>query len=132
MAEHPNVSRVRAAVAAYGDAPASMAPFLSDDIVWHVGGDHPLSGDYRGRDAVLEYFARVRDGSDGGLHLEPVNVMADDEHAAIFMRVTGSRGDVQLDTVMAEALRLDAQGRWSEFWALADDQDAVDAFWRAT
>jgi hypothetical protein len=31
--------------------------------------------------------------------------------------------------LLAEALTLDDQGRWSEYWALSNDQGAVDAFW---
>lgn len=132
MAEHPNVASVKAALVAYGRGDrADMRKHLADDIVWHVGGDHPLAGDYRGADAVLDYYDKVRELTGGGLALEPVAVMADDAHAGIFMRVRGERAGAKLDTVMAEALRLDAQGRWIEYWAQADDQAAVDEFWRA-
>jgi hypothetical protein len=34
-----------------------------------------------------------------------------------------------MDVLLAEALTLDPIGRWTEYWALANDQDAVDAFW---
>ena len=132
MTEHPNVERVKAALAAYatGDR-EQIAPHLAEDVVWHVGGEHALAGDYRGREAVLDYYAKVRELTGATLTLDPVAIMADDEHAAIFMHVTGQRGDVTLDTELAEALRLDSEGRWVEFWALADDQPSVDAFWRA-
>jgi hypothetical protein len=45
------------------------------------------------------------------------------------MRVTAARADRKLEVEMAETLLLDEQGRWTEYWALADDQAAVDAFW---
>jgi hypothetical protein len=128
--EHPHIETIRLALKAYetGDR-EEMERFLAPDIVWHVGGDHRLSGDYRGRDAVLDYYETIRSETGGTLQLEPVSIMADDEHAAIFMRVTGKRGSKKLDTVLAEALRLDRDGRWLEYWALAEDQPAVDAFW---
>jgi ketosteroid isomerase-like protein len=128
--EHPNVQRIREALAAYnaGD-PQAMRSFLSPDIRWHVSGDHPLSGDYQGVDEVLAYFDRVQDLTEGSLRIEPTQMLADDGRASIFMRVTARRADQKLDVEMAETLLLDEQGRWKEYWALADDQGAVDAFW---
>jgi hypothetical protein len=32
---------------------------------------------------------------------------------------------------MVEAVRLADDGRWVEFWALADDQGNDDEFWKA-
>jgi hypothetical protein len=31
---------------------------------------------------------------------------------------------------MVEAITLTDDGKWAEFWALADDQAGVDAFWK--
>jgi ketosteroid isomerase-like protein len=128
--EHPNVERIRDALAAYnrGDL-ESMRSFLAEDVVWHVGGNHPLSGDYRGRDAVFDYYAKVRDLTGGTLTLEPLDILANDRHGGIFMRVSGQREGKTLDVVLAEALTLDESGRWAEYWALADEHDKVDAFW---
>ena len=128
--EHPNLARIRQALDTYnaGDR-QGMRSFLSPDIRWHVSGDHPLSGDYRGIDAVLEYFDRVQGMTDGGMRIESTRMLADDEHAEVFMRVTACRGERNLDVVMAETLTLDDEGRWTEYWAIADDQAAVDAFW---
>ena len=130
MDEHPNVPMIRDALEVYnsGDHDA-MREFLGDDIVWHVGGNHDMSGDYRGIEAVVDYFRDVRKATAGTLQVEPVEVLANDRHASIFMHVTAHRDVRTLDVLLAEALTLDARGRWSEYWALAKDQDAVDAFW---
>jgi uncharacterized protein len=128
--EHPNVRKIREALSTYnaGD-PHGMRAFLAPDIRWHVSGDHPLSGDYEGVEEVLAYFDRVQELTDGTLKIEPAQMLADDGRASIFMRVTAQRGDRTLDVEMAETLLLDEDGRWQEYWALADDQAAVDAFW---
>jgi hypothetical protein len=34
-----------------------------------------------------------------------------------------------MDTLLAQTRRLADDGRWCEYWAVADDQEAVDAFW---
>lgn len=128
--EHRNVTRIRRAVEVYnsGDHDA-MRPFLSECIVWHVGGNHEMSGDYEGVDAVIEYFRRVRRATAGTLQVEPVDILANDRHASIFMKVTAFHETRRMDVLMAEALALDTDGRWTEYWAIADDQDAVDRFW---
>lgn len=130
MEEHPNVQRIRDALDAYnaGDL-ERMRVFIAQDILWHVGGHHPLSGDYRGLDAVLDYYAKVREETGGTLTLEPIDILANDDHGGIFMRVRGERGGRAIDVELAEALTFDEQGRWAEYWALADEQQSVDAFW---
>jgi ketosteroid isomerase-like protein len=128
--EHPNAARVREGFEAFnrGD-PDAMRPFLAEDVLWHVGGDHPLSGDYRGRDAALGYVAKVVELTGGTLRGEPHDILVNDRHAGIFMHITGERDGRSLDVVLAQALRFDEDGRWAEYWALADEQDRVDAFW---
>jgi uncharacterized protein len=130
--EHPNARHVREALEAYDRSDfEALRSFLADDIVWHVGGRHPLSGDYRGRDAVIEYCTSAQAAAGGSLRGELLEVLADDGHAAAFNRITGQRGGKQLDAVLAQAITFADDGRWSEYWALADRQDEVDEFWAA-
>jgi len=103
--------------------------FFTDDLVWHVGGHHPMSGDYRGLEAAFAYFERVRQLTNGTLRSTPQDILADDTHVGVFTRVTAERQDRHLDVVMAQAFRVNPAGRFTEYWALADDQEAVDAFW---
>ncbi len=130
MAEHPNVRLLREAIATFnrGDFDA-YRQFFTEDVVWHVAGYHPLSGDYKGRDAIFDYFAKVRELTGGTLRAEPLDILADDAHGGVFTRVTAERDGRQLDVVLAQAFRLNAEGKCTEYWALADDQQAVDAFW---
>ena len=61
--------------------------------------------------------------------LEPSGILANDEHVALFLRVTGERNGKRLDIEMAEAMDVGADGLWTAFFAMADDQQAVDEFW---
>jgi hypothetical protein len=99
-----------------------------DDVLWHVGGNHPLSGDYRGRQAVLDYFAKVQNLTTQTLNLDPIEILAGGGFGAIFLRVRAEREGKDLDVTMAEAFRAEG-GQLAEFWATADDQEAVDRFW---
>jgi uncharacterized protein len=130
VVEHPNAQKVRDALDTYnaGDL-EGMRAFLAEDILWHVGGKHPLSGDYRGVEAVLDYYAKVREQTGGTLTLEAVDILANDDHGGVFMRVRGERDGKTIDVELAEALTFAASGRWVEYWALADEQEKVDAFW---
>ena len=128
--EHPNVALVRQGFEAMDRGEMTwMEDHVTDDVVWHVAGRHRFSGDYRGRDAVLAYFDEMARETAGSLKLEPLEVIASDAHGAVFLRVSGDRDGKHLDAVMAEALTFDAQGRVTEFFAVANDQAAIDDFW---
>jgi ketosteroid isomerase-like protein len=128
---HPNADRLGAFLDAYAARDAeAIKETLAADAVWHVGGTHQFSGDYRGRDAILEYFDRVNAETTGTLRLDPIEVLANDQRGAAFLRVTAERGGRHLDVTMAEAIEFDGEGRIREFWAHATDQDAINSFWQ--
>ena len=95
MVDHPQVTRRREYLEAFnrGDL-AAARDFFDDDVVWHVAGNHPLSGDYRGKDALFAYFDAVN--AQASLTLEATGILADDRYIATFLRVTGTRGTREL------------------------------------
>jgi ketosteroid isomerase-like protein len=124
------VQRLEGWLAAYGKHDReTMLNSLADDAVWHVGGTHRLSGDYKGRDAILGYFDSVRDETSDTMQLETLELLANERHGAAFLRVTADRAGKRLDTVVADAFRFDEDGRIVEFWAHSADQAAIDGFW---
>jgi ketosteroid isomerase-like protein len=126
----PNVKRLEAFLEAYAaNDSEAMGQALSDQAVWHVGGTHQFSGDYRGRDATLQYFHRVGAETGHTLALHPLELLANEHRGAAFLRVTADRMDRHLDVVMAEAFQFDEDGRIREFWAHATDQDEINRFW---
>ena len=47
MTDHPNLEIARAGYEAFANGDlAAVSDLLSDDIVWHSGGDNILTGDY--------------------------------------------------------------------------------------
>jgi uncharacterized protein len=130
MEETSQAERVRDAfIAGSSDLDALMEQ-LTDDVVWHVGGDHPLTGDYHGKEAVRAYLDRVTELTGGKLKLEPIDVLASDRYVGIFHRVEAEAAGRTLDTTMVQARRVAEDGRYSEYWALAEDQQVVDEFWK--
>jgi ketosteroid isomerase-like protein len=129
MGEHPNIGLMQRYLDTYaaGDLDRLME-YFAPDVVWHVAGSHPLAGDYRGTAELLGYFRQARDETGGSLRLDPTAIMASDEHIALFLRVSGERGGRSVDVEMAQAFTVD-DGKLTEFWSMADDQDALDEFW---
>lgn len=130
MDKHPNVERMEAFLDAYAARDTDgIGAALADQAVWHVGGTHSFSGNYRGREAILDYFEKVSAATGGTLRLDPIELLANDERGAAFLSVTADRSGRRLDVTMAEAFQFDDDGRIREFWAHASDQDAVNRFW---
>jgi ketosteroid isomerase-like protein len=122
--------RLEAWLDAYGNHDRqTMGDSLAEDAVWHVGGTHSHSGDYRGREAILGYFDAIRDATADTMRLETLEVIANERHGAAFLRVTAERDGRQLDSVVADAFRFDDDGRIVEFWASNSNQAAIDEFW---
>lgn len=130
MAEHPGVRRFGEYLDAFRrfDREA-MRDFFTDDVMWHVDGNHEHAGDYKGKDRLFEYFDRAASETDSSLRLELESVLANDQYVAAFVRVSGRRHGNELDVLMHQMFTVAPDGRWREFWALAADQDSVDAFW---
>jgi hypothetical protein len=128
--DHANVTRMREALDAYAARDwDAMRTHLDERIVWHVSGDHPLSGTYVGVDRVLEYLQCALGLTNGTLRLDVDEVLANDDVGAVILRARAERDGRQLDVHMAEAIRFGEDGRWAEFWALSDEQARVDEFW---
>jgi ketosteroid isomerase-like protein len=68
MNGHPHAERAQAVLSAVsGGQLDAIERQMTDDIVWHVGGNHPLSGVNRSRAAVMGYLRRVQGLTRGSL-----------------------------------------------------------------
>ena len=111
-----------------GDA-ALLNDLLADDIVWHVPGRNLLSRDYAGKTEVFGFFGRARELSGGTVRIEPIEILAGDQHAVALVRVHAEREGRKLNgELQAFTFRIGG-GKIAEFWFLVEDRYAVDAFW---
>jgi hypothetical protein len=101
---------------------------LAEDVVHSVTGRSRISGDYHGKDEVLDFYVRVFELSDGTFHSEPYCFLADDHHGVVLVQAAAERGGRILDDRGVDVHRF-VEGRITEIRSVAGDQHAVDAFW---
>lgn len=112
--------------AADGDADV-MRELFDENIVWHAGGTHPLSGDRHGPDQVLEYLAGLGEWADD-LKTELEEIYAGDAGAIVRYRLRGCRGERTIDTRYYLELEVE-ESLVVRARTTALDQAAADRFW---
>jgi ketosteroid isomerase-like protein len=125
---HPNEELVRSAFDAFakGDVD-TLRDLMDQDAVWHTPGRSQISGDHRGVDAILGFFAKTMELSGGTLRIELHDVLANDDHAvAIYTsRAEHEARTLENRNVLVNHIR---NGKFIETWLLSDDQYAADEF----
>jgi len=125
-----NVAVVRTLADAYAKADiVAIDALLSDDVVFHVPGRHPLSGTYRGKQEVFGYLSRVASTSesdDGGFDIH--SIMGDDDHAVALVTGRIEHGGVRFVRPTVHVFHI-ANGKVTEFWEASLDQHIEDDFW---
>jgi len=126
-AEHPNAALTRRVFAAFGKDAKTIAAALHPDVVWRVPGATTMSGEYRGRRAVVEFLRRTGLETGGTYRSSLHTVLANDEWAVAIYRAVGRRNGMELDVDQALVIRC-ADGRWKEVTAVPLDS-AFERFW---
>lgn len=125
---HPNAELLQRAFAAFGRDALTVARTLADDIVWRVPGDTVMSGEYRGRDAVLQFLRQTLVQSDGTYRTELQYAVADDDRAVAVYRARGEREGRSLDIDQALFCVI-RDGQIADVTAIPFDLHAFEAFW---
>jgi hypothetical protein len=105
----------------------TLVELIRDDAVFYQPGANAVSGDHRGRDAVLAYFGQLAQRSGGTFRAEIEELYASDRMAVVVHRATGASNGRALDTRTALIFTIE-DGRVTRFDAVQADQAAFDAF----
>ena len=123
---------VRSLVAAFvnGDGETCRA-HLHDHAVHRVPGHNPMSGWYKGCDAIVAMCLK-RDQALAGKHYRAtfVSMSASNEHVAMLTTVDAESGGRQYtwnDTLVF----FFEDGKVAACWMFVDDEEAFDAFWNS-
>ncbi len=126
---HPNEELIRRGYGAFSSGDMqTVDELLADDVVWHVPGRGPVAGDYRGKQEVLGFFARLVQETGGTFNIEVHDVLANDEHGVVLVRSTAQRDGRTLDDRGAHVIHIEG-GKIKEFWGHPWDAYAADDFW---
>lgn len=121
--DNRNIAIVRAMYAGDDAERASIAR----DIVWHVPGHNPVSGDYHGYDEYTQLMvSRMMPLDRWDFTLE--DVMVNGDYVMTTLRVQGERKGKTVDLRGGHLMRVTADGKVAEGWGFTNDQDALDEF----
>ncbi len=128
---HPNVDLLRKGYDAFsnGDLDTIRDEVFSPDMVLHVAGRSPLSGDYRGVDEVFGFFGKLFELSGGTFGVELHDAVANDHHAVGLSSFSGQREGRTLDGAKGVEVYHVQDGRVTEAWFTTEDDYRFDEFW---
>ncbi|KDE68848.1 polyketide cyclase [Fusobacterium necrophorum BFTR-2] len=101
---------------------------MSDNIVWHMGGESPLSGEIVGKQALGERLGEFAKRSNGTFRIITNWAASNDCFVAANVVSLAERGDEKLDDPGIDLFRIE-NGKIQEVWTFAEQQEAEDKFW---
>jgi ketosteroid isomerase-like protein len=130
QAEHPHATLVRKGYDAFsrGDM-ETLSTLMTGDCTHHVPGSHSLSGDYKGLDAVLEYYQQLGSETAGTMRVELQHLFSDGRgHVMSVHHATAERHGRRLDAMGGIVFRIVGE-KISDLDECVEDLHVADAFW---
>jgi ketosteroid isomerase-like protein len=130
MAEHPHIELVRRQYQALssGDT-ATLQQLYTRDCVVHLPGNHPLAGEHKGRDAVVDAARRMREETNGTLRFEPPQLFLDGRgHVIAMTRMTAERKGRRHDAARATGFTI-VGDQIASIEVHEPDLDQTNDFW---
>jgi hypothetical protein len=108
----------------------TLGEMIAEDTVWHSPGKSPISGEFRGREAVFgEFFAKMDElGGGTAKFVEHQDYFGNDERSVALFRFAATRGGRTEEVRICEVV-LWRSGQVVEEWSYCDDQYRWDEFW---
>jgi uncharacterized protein len=108
---------------------AILNDVFADDVTWHSTGRGAIQQDVHGKDGVLGAWRSVAEQSGDSFRLEPGMTYGDDLHVIGVSRISARRGEKTLEMSEVEVFHMTPDGKISDFWGIAEDEDVLAAFW---
>lgn len=126
MHRNEEVTRRMWTAVADGDSDA-LEEVLAPGVIWRSAGNNPLSGEYFGPGAVMEYMAKIGNLADE-LTSTLEEIFTNSNGAVALHRVQAKRGLRSLDMEYVIRLRI-SEGQVVSALSVPIDQAANDEFW---
>ena len=127
--EHPDVQLVRDGLAAFARGDMSwMDEHLSDDIVWHVGGNSRWAGTYTGKARVLELQSRQSHAMSSPPEVDVHDILGNDGHVVVLGTAKATADDGSSAEWRYVNVFHITNGKATEVWGMAENDAIVDPF----
>jgi ketosteroid isomerase-like protein len=130
VTEHPHAALVRKGYDAFsrGDM-ETLSGLMTGDATHHVPGSHSMSGDYKGLNAVLEYYRQLGTETAGTMRVDVQHLFVDGRgHVMSVHHITAERAGKKLDAMGGIVFRL-VGDKITDLDECVEDQDITDEFW---
>ena len=101
---------------------------MSDNIVWHMGGESSLSGVIVGKQALGERLGEFSKRSNGTFRVITNWAASNDCFVAASVVSLAERGEEKLNDPGIDLFRIE-NGKIQEVWTFAEKQEEEDKFW---
>jgi ketosteroid isomerase-like protein len=101
---------------------------IDDDIVWHVGGDNPIAGEYKGKEALMGLFAKFGQLLEGTYEADVHDILASEDHTVVLGTYTATRRGRTHSARFVDIIHPRGDGKAKEFWRFYEDAAAEDEF----
>ena len=101
---------------------------MSDNIVWHMGGEGPLSGIVKGKRALEERLEEFVKRSNGTFRVITNWAASNDCFVAASVVSLAEKEGEKLNDPGIDLFRIE-DGKIQEVWTFAEQQDEEDKFW---
>lgn len=127
--ESQNIAVIRRGYAAFakGDI-GTLKTLFSADATWRATAVGVLPGNYRGAQAILEFFGQLARETDGTTRVEPLTMAASGDLVFVLERITGKRKGKTQDAKTVAVFKLD-KGVVTEVSDFPFDHPAAAQFW---
>src|SRR5262245_29043376 len=103
---------------------------IASDIVWHVPGHNPVSGEYHGFGEYTQLMPS-RMAPLSNWEFEVYDVMVNGNYVVVTLSLKGERKGKKVDLRGAHIMRMNEHNQVVEGWGFTSDQDALDQFFSA-
>ena len=106
----------------------SVFETMSDNIVWHMGGEGPLSGIVKGKEALRERLGEFIKRSNGTFRVITNWAASNDCFVVASVVSLAEKEDQKLNDPGIDLFRIE-NGKIQEVWTFAEQQEKEDKFW---
>lgn len=101
---------------------------MSDNIVWHMGGESSLSGIIKGKQALGERLGEFAKRSNGTFRVMTEWVASNDCFVVASVISLAEKGDKKLNNPGIDLFKIE-NGKIQEVWTFSQYQTVEDEFW---